>query len=172
MNQMVIIQNPWTLTGSINRGNKIMSKINWNEAPEGAERYSVDCGFWLKKIGGSVFYHKTSGVWCIAASGDLTWGGAIEKPTSIASSIDATIAERGSRYGNFEDGAVIMQKLKDVMRETAGWQRLKPNQREALEMIQHKIGRILNGDPDYDDNYRDICGYSQLVLDQLNGESK
>ena len=36
-------------------------------------------------------------------------------------------------------------------------------------MIQHKIGRILNGDPNYDDNWRDICGYSQLVLDELNG---
>lgn len=85
---------------------------------------------------------------------------------------DETLAERGSRYGNFEDGAVIMQKLKDIMRETEGWQRLKPNQREALEMIQHKIGRILNGDPMYDDSWRDICGYSQRVLDQLNGDSK
>lgn len=91
------------------------------------------------------------------------------KPTPTADSIDATITQRGERYGKFKDGSEIMQDLKTVMRETDGWQRLTPSQREALEMIQHKIGRILNGDPMYDDNWRDIGGYSQLVLDELNG---
>ena len=36
-------------------------------------------------------------------------------------------------------------------------------------MIQHKIGRVLNGDPNYDDNYRDIAGYATLLLDECNG---
>ena len=83
--------------------------------------------------------------------------------------IDTTITQRGERYGKFKDGSVIMQDLKNIMRETPNWEGLTPSQREALEMIQHKIGRILNGDPMYDDNWRDICGYSQLVLDELNG---
>ena len=39
-------------------------------------------------------------------------------------------------------------------------------------MIQHKIGRILNGDPNYDDNWKDIAGYSKLIADELNGEVK
>jgi hypothetical protein len=38
-------------------------------------------------------------------------------------------------------------------------------------MIQHKIGRILNGDPDYVDNWDDIAGYSQLVAKLLRGEN-
>lgn len=88
---------------------------------------------------------------------------------------DATeqlITERGSRYGKFKDGAEIMQELKDVMREVDGWHNLTPSQREALDMIQHKIGRILNGDPTYDDSWKDIAGYATLIVNELNGEIK
>jgi hypothetical protein len=38
---------------------------------------------------------------------------------------------------------------------------------EALEMIAHEIGRILNGDPNYADNWHDVGGYSKLVEDRL-----
>lgn len=86
--------------------------------------------------------------------------------------IDALITERGSRYGKFKDGAEIMQELKDVMREVDGWHNLTPSQREALDMIQHKIGRILNGDPTYDDSWKDIAGYATLIANELNGEIK
>lgn len=79
------------------------------------------------------------------------------------------IAERGSRYGAFSDGSAIMQQLKQVMHDTPNWNNLSSSQKEALDMIQHKIGRILNGDPNYDDNWKDIAGYSTLVADELNG---
>lgn len=82
------------------------------------------------------------------------------------------ITERGGRYGKFKDGAAIMQELKDVMREVDGWHNLTPSQREALDMIQHKIGRILNGDPTYDDSWKDIAGYATLIVNELNGEIK
>lgn len=88
---------------------------------------------------------------------------------------DATeqlITERGSRYGKFKGGAEIMQELKYVMREVDGWNNLTPSQREALDMIQHKIGRILNGDPTYDDSWKDIAGYATLIVNELNGEIK
>ena len=86
--------------------------------------------------------------------------------------IDKLITERGSRYGKFKDGAEIMQELKYVMREVDGWHNLTPSQREALDMIQHKIGRILNGDPTYDDSWKDIAGYATLIVNELNGEIK
>ena len=86
--------------------------------------------------------------------------------------IDAIITERGSRYGKFKDGAAIMQELKFVMREVDGWHNLTPSQREALDMIQHKIGRILNGDPTYNDSWKDIAGYATLIVNELNGEIK
>lgn len=89
-----------------------------------------------------------------------------------ADATEQLITERGSRYGKFKDGAEIMQELKDVMRKVDGWHNLTPSQREALDMIQHKIGRILNGDPTYDDSWKDIAGYATLIVNELNGEIK
>lgn len=82
--------------------------------------------------------------------------------------IDDTLKQRGDRYGEFSTGAGIMQELKSVMRSQEGWERLSASQREALEMIQHKIGRILNGDPNYADNWHDIAGYAMLVEKELS----
>jgi len=36
-------------------------------------------------------------------------------------------------------------------------------------MNAHKIGRILNGDPNWSDSWHDIAGYAQLVANRLNG---
>lgn len=81
------------------------------------------------------------------------------------------LAERGSRYGSFSGHALITQRLKCAMQETKGWNNLTDSQREALEMVAHKIGRILNGDPNYLDSWVDIVGYTQLIVDQLNGKN-
>lgn len=97
------------------------------------------------------------------------WDLFVPKTDITTDDVDNTVTQRGERYGLFADGAVIMQDLKAVMRATPGWERLTPSQREALEMIQHKIGRVLNGDPMYDDSWRDISGYSTLILNELNG---
>lgn len=81
--------------------------------------------------------------------------------------IDAVLDERGQRYGVFAGHAVITQHLKEVMRVTDGWTRLDADQKEALEMMAHKIGRILNGDPNYKDSWTDIVGYARLVEQRL-----
>lgn len=81
--------------------------------------------------------------------------------------VQAVLQERGKRYGEFHKHAAISQELKAAMQKTEGWLRLTPEQREALEMVQHKVARILNGDPAYDDNWVDIAGYSTLVADRL-----
>lgn len=81
--------------------------------------------------------------------------------------VDVTLNQRGQRYGEFKTHAQITQDLKEVMRLTDNWELLQPFQVEALEMIAHKIGRILNGDPNYDDSWVDIAGYAKLVADRL-----
>lgn len=86
------------------------------------------------------------------------------------STIDQTLAERGTRYGNFSDHANITQALKRVMRQSKQWNNLADDQAEALEMMAHKIGRILNGDPNYVDSYHDIIGYTRLVEQRLETE--
>lgn len=87
----------------------------------------------------------------------------------MTTDITTTLTERGSRYGKFKDHARISQELKAVMHGRSGWDRLKPDQREALDMVQHKVARILNGDPDYADSWVDIAGYAKLVADRLEG---
>ena len=86
----------------------------------------------------------------------------MNQPTDI----DATLAERGSRYGNFAEQSHITQDIKRAMQQ-GNWHRLEDDQKECLEMIAHKVGRILNGDPDYHDSWHDIVGYTKLVADRL-----
>jgi len=85
--------------------------------------------------------------------------------------VEDTLKERGSRYGEFKYHAGISQKLKSIMYNTSGWDGLNNSQKESLEMIQHKVARVLNGDPNYDDNWKDIAGYSTLVFQELNNAS-
>ena len=86
------------------------------------------------------------------------------------SDIEATLLERGNRYGEFDENARLSQRMKAMMRLADGWLELNMSQREALEMIVHKIARIINGDSNYDDSWRDIAGYAQLVVDQLRNQ--
>ena len=80
--------------------------------------------------------------------------------------IDATLRERGSRYGDFTDHASIAQELQEAMRY-GGWYKLDSTKRQALTVIADKIARILTGDPEYADNWHDIQGYAKLVEDRL-----
>ena len=81
--------------------------------------------------------------------------------------IDDTLAERGKRYGDFKTHALITQDIKNAMQKHIGWARLSPDKKECLEMIAHKIGRILNGDSEYHDSWHDIVGYTKLVADRI-----
>ena len=86
--------------------------------------------------------------------------------------VDAILDARGSRYGNFLDHARITQRLKEVAHGFAAHhgKSFDVDQAEALDMIFHKIGRILNGDPNYADSWIDIAGYAKLVADRLEGK--
>ena len=83
------------------------------------------------------------------------------------SDIEETLKERGSRYGDFKYHGKLSQELKECMKSGLSWSKLDPDQKEALEMIQHKVARILNGDPNYDDSWRDIAGYATLIEKRL-----
>ena len=83
------------------------------------------------------------------------------------SSVDATLAERGTRYGAFDSHAKITQNLKRAMVATPKWMSLSDSQKESLEMVAHKIGRIVCGDPSYKDSWTDIIGYARLVEETL-----
>lgn len=83
----------------------------------------------------------------------------------LANPTDKLLDEREKTHGSFVDHSRITQHLKDEMRrENAWYDKLNEMQREALEMIAHKIGRILAGDPDCADHWDDIAGYARLPV--------
>jgi predicted transglutaminase-like cysteine proteinase len=79
------------------------------------------------------------------------------------------LQERGTRYGTFVGHAEVTQDLKRCMAKHLAKREkeLTDDQWESLEMIAHKIGRIINGDPNYHDSWADIAGYAKLVADRL-----
>jgi hypothetical protein len=83
------------------------------------------------------------------------------------STIDDTLRERGARYGSFVDQGRIEQNIKRAMQDSPNWATLPDDSKSALEMIATKVSRILKGDPEYDDSWRDICGYSQLIVNRI-----
>ena len=87
------------------------------------------------------------------------------KPTPL----QTILRERGKTYGPFERHASISQAIKKAI-FLYGYGMpigLTPDQKEALEMIAHKIARIANGNPNHIDNWDDIAGYATLVADEL-----
>ena len=76
--------------------------------------------------------------------------------------IDETLKERGSRYGEFSEHARITQEIKRALKSGVSWEKCTDGQKEALEMIAHKLGRIVNGDPNYADSWVDTGGYARL----------
>lgn len=96
----------------------------------------------------------------------------MDQPNSI--DVDGVLAERGSRYGKFAGHAEVSQSLKLCIATHLKTRHkvLRPDQQEALDMICHKIARIVNGDPDYSDSWVDIAGYAKLVADKLEGLEK
>ena len=81
------------------------------------------------------------------------------------------LTERGKNYGAFKDHAHITQTLKRCITSHLKYRGpvLTVDQQEALDMICHKIGRIVNGNPNHVDSWDDIAGYARLVADRLRG---
>lgn len=86
--------------------------------------------------------------------------------------VEQILAERGSRYGSFEDHSEIAQSFKKIMQDSPSWEVMTPPMRQSMEMFADKMARILNGDPTYDDSWVDIAGYSQLVVNILQEKDK
>ena len=77
------------------------------------------------------------------------------------------LAKRDIRYGSskFYERAKISQIFKNVVRERSiGWENLSLVEQEALDMIFHKIARIVGGEQHRKDSWLDLAGYAELVL--------
>ena len=94
-----------------------------------------------------------------------------DEPVQEGTDVDEVLDNRAVDYGKFKDGAALMQALKRTLADHAQkhGKTFADDQWEALEMIVHKIGRIVNGNPDKVDHWTDIAGYAKLVADRLEG---
>lgn len=96
-------------------------------------------------------------------------------PAAEVDGIVATLTERGERYGKFIMHATIAQSIKNAIFRPMSERKiesLSADQIEAMEMIAHKLARIVNGDHNYADSWVDIAGYAKLVADRLQGVTR
>ena len=80
---------------------------------------------------------------------------------------DALLNERGKTHGDFAEHCTVTWAIKDAISSLGNVDKLSNVQREALDMIAHKIGRIMAGDPNHQDHWDDIAGYARLVSQRL-----
>jgi hypothetical protein len=78
--------------------------------------------------------------------------------------VNDVLDAREKTHGSYDDVASMAQALKDTLRGGKNWKHLDDMQRETLEMLASKIGRILSGNPHEVDHWRDIAGYAQLIV--------
>lgn len=91
-------------------------------------------------------------------------------PSDLTSSEPVPVVEaRELHHGDYTDNATLSQSLKDVMRGGRNWSYLSPMEKESLELIAVKIGRILSGDHRHVDHWVDIGGYADLAARGCRG---
>lgn len=94
----------------------------------------------------------------------------VDRELTKVDSVSSLLEERGKTHGAFVVHARITQRLKAVIydeieeRLNRGQPTLQTWQVESLDMISHKIGRIIAGDANFPDHWEDIAGYAMLPL--------
>lgn len=83
--------------------------------------------------------------------------------------VEDILKERQKTHGDFRAHAGLCQSLKTCIDNTPGAGSLTDTQREAIDMILHKIARAVVGNANYVDHWDDIQGYAKLISDELLG---
>lgn len=84
----------------------------------------------------------------------------------MADDRDPLLVERGKTHGSFQLNAHFSQQIKSIFQsDTSGYATMKPEQREALDMIALKLSRILSGQANFKDHWDDLAGYSKLAAE-------
>lgn len=81
--------------------------------------------------------------------------------------INATLAQRNTTHGDYREQAAFAQQFKRMMRAGRNWERLDFYQAQSLEAFADKISRVLCGDFNEVDHFRDVAGYATLVVREL-----
>lgn len=85
-------------------------------------------------------------------------------------STERILKERGNTHGNVDKQAKVYTDIIDVLGR-AGAGSLAPVHRQSLYMIALKMSRIVCGDPNEPDHWRDIAGYATLPIRGQDGKA-
>ena len=85
--------------------------------------------------------------------------------------MDSLIDQREQTHGDYAVTASLAREFKSVV-EREAVAKLTAVQRESLDLICTKIARILSGNANDADHWRDIAGYARLVEREISGYSK
>ena len=80
--------------------------------------------------------------------------------------VSDTIKDRDSSYGDYGKQSEIAEHLIGTMESIPDWGMLSADKKQSLRMIQVKIARLLNGDPNHVDSWHDIAGYAELAKER------
>lgn len=82
--------------------------------------------------------------------------------------IEAILQNREQTHGLYSVQSATSQRLKSLIWTSPNYQTMPDHMREGLEMIQHKVARIVSGNAYERDHWVDIMGYAALVLRELD----
>ena len=80
---------------------------------------------------------------------------------------NSAVPNRDRQHGGLDAVGIVSQQIKSSMRESVNWASLAlhPAGKEALDMIAHKIARVLSGNDPHDfQHWEDIAGYATAFM--------
>lgn len=86
--------------------------------------------------------------------------------------INKILEEREKTHGKYQDHAYITQEMKQVCKFKGLDKKLNYEQKEGIDMILHKIGRIIAGNNNEVDHWQDIAGYATLVAKSIKNSTE
>lgn len=78
-------------------------------------------------------------------------------------SVKETLKARRKTHGEYKETALISQTFKDAARSGSSWSNMTAAQKESVDMVLHKVARIVCGNPNEPDHWVDIQGYAKLA---------
>jgi hypothetical protein len=81
--------------------------------------------------------------------------------------IQIVLAERAATHGDYKEQAAFAQQFKRMMRAGRTWEQLDFYQAQSMEAFCDKVSRILCGNYNEIDHWRDVAGYATLVVQEL-----
>ncbi|OCR88100.1 hypothetical protein CFT13S00388_02740 [Campylobacter fetus subsp. testudinum] len=83
--------------------------------------------------------------------------------------VEDILKDREETHGDFSDVARYSFDLSDIFRFSPNYAagNLSKVQMVGIEMILHKLSRIMCGNPNEIDHYKDIQGYAELIIKDI-----